>query len=64
MAGKTDSDIILDLLAEGFEPTDIAMHLVDRDVAAGHYEGCSTDLELAYGDYLAQAETIWTEVGR
>lgn len=44
----------------GFEPSpdEVAAGLVDEDVAAGEYEGCSTDLDLAYTEYLARAEAV------
>ena len=35
---------------------DIATSLVEEDVERGDYEGCSTELEIAYSDYFAQAE--------
>lgn len=54
---------ILDLLTEGFSPEEIAAHLVDLDVSRGEYEGCSSDLELAHADYVAQAQRMLSEVG-
>lgn len=37
---------------------DVAAELIDQDVAAGEYEGCSTELELAYSEYVAAAERL------
>ena len=36
-------------------PGEVAEVLVDAECSAGLYEGCSSDLELAYADYTAQA---------
>jgi hypothetical protein len=40
-----------------YEPDadEVARSLVDEDVAAGEYEGCSSELELAYIEYEALA---------
>ena len=57
----TDSDI-LDLLAEGLPPCDVAMEGTDRDVAAGEYEGCSSELEQAASEYEARAERLLAQV--
>lgn len=41
-----------------YEPStqDVAMDLVDEDVAAGLYAACSTELDLAADEYMALAE--------
>ncbi len=36
----------------------VAEHYVDEECAAGVYEGCSTDLELAYFEYQGTALRI------
>lgn len=58
-----EPDYILTLLAEGHTPEEVACSAVDDDVDAGEYEGCSTELEIAYEDYLAQAKRVLAEVG-
>lgn len=40
---------------------DVARELVDQDVAAGLYEGCSTELESCYTEYLAVAKRAFGE---
>jgi hypothetical protein len=40
------------------EPDDVAMTLIDEDVSKGEYEGCSTELELAFCEYMAAAERL------
>jgi len=50
--------LIRELLAQGHSPVDIAAHLVDRDVANGEYEGCSSELEMAHDEYRRQAESL------
>lgn len=58
---------IHEFLAEHGEPpnevdaTEIAMYLVDEDVAAGEYEGCSDVLELAYIEYEIIAKRLLNE---
>lgn len=54
---------MLDYLAAGNTPEDVAAAAVDADVAAGEYEGCSSDLEIAYDDYRAQAQRTLAEAG-
>ncbi len=39
-------------------PSDLAMVLVEEDVAAGLYEGCSNELDLAASEYMAHAERV------
>lgn len=63
MTDQEREDAILEALADGFPPSEVAMFLTDRDVAAGEYDGCSSDLEMAYSDYVAQAERILEQVG-
>jgi hypothetical protein len=52
------------LLAEHGEPpgeidaTEIAMTLIDEDVAEGLYEGCSDELDLAASEYIAAAQRM------
>ena len=55
---------ILDLLIE----TDgnawaVAEALVDSDVASGKYEGCSSELEMAFCEYEARAERVLARAG-
>jgi hypothetical protein len=40
------------------DPTEVAMALIDQDVAEGLYEGCSPEMELAYGEYVAAAQRV------
>jgi hypothetical protein len=40
---------------------EIAMELVDEDVSAGEYEGCSPELDLAASEYLAAAQNLFDE---
>jgi hypothetical protein len=56
----TDKEIIRQLLDDGAEPQEIASHLVDRDVAAGEYGGCSNELEAAWQEYFDRAARIWS----
>lgn len=48
---------ILEAFDNDYEPApdEVARDLVDQDVAAGDYEGCSSDLEIAYVEYEALA---------
>lgn len=58
-------DRILDVLGEcdSLAPYEVAMALVDQDVAAGEYEGCSTDLEMASEQYERRAATVKALLG-
>ena len=40
------------------DASELAMELIAQDVAAGEYEGCSSELELAYSEYVAAAERL------
>jgi hypothetical protein len=42
----------------------VGMALVDEDVSSGKYEGCSTDLELAFAQYEARAVELLDRVAR
>ncbi len=55
---------ILEILAEtGGSTWDCAAALCDEEVAAGEYAGCSTDLEIAFTQYEADAERILAAAG-
>ncbi len=41
-----------------YEAEDIAHVLIDEDVAAGEYEGCSSELELAWCEYVGIAHEV------
>lgn len=53
----TDKMILDAYLACG-NTTDVAMSMIDFDVSHGEYEGCSTELELAYPEHLARVERV------
>ena len=48
-----EADHDVDLSAE-----DIAMAMIDQDVSRGEYEGCSTELELAFTEYVSMAKAV------
>lgn len=58
---------INEILATQAEPPydlsaqDIAMELVDQDVSAGEYEGCSSELEMAYEHYMNVVQAMLAE---
>ena len=54
---STDEVIVLGL-KDGLAPHDIASSMVDHDVASKEYEGCSSEMEMAYNDYLRRVERI------
>ena len=54
---------ILELLAEGHSPWTIAETEVEEGVCAGLYEGCSTELEMAFEATEQKAERILAAVG-
>ncbi len=56
-------EMILDDLAEGFDPEDIATSFVDADVAAGEYDGCSSEMELAHTQYMVDVNRVLADVG-
>jgi hypothetical protein len=59
----TDNEI-LDLLIEcGGSTWAVAETQVDADVARGEYEGCSSELEMAFTEYEARAKAILAEAG-
>ena len=58
MTDNERTDIILDGLADGASHDDIAMDLADRECAAGEYAGCSSDMELAYGENMTRIADI------
>ncbi len=51
---------ILDAFANDYEPhpREIAEVLVDGDVAAGLYEGCSSELEACFVEYARLAAAV------
>lgn len=52
--------VILDSFANDFEPAprDVAEALVDEDVAAGLYAGCSDELEMCFMEYERAASAV------
>lgn len=55
---------ILDLLAEcDGDAHAVAETLCDGEVARGEYEGCSSDLELAFAEYQGRAERLLAAAG-
>lgn len=51
---------VLGAFDEGYMPTadEVAAVLCDEDVAAGEYEGCSSELELAYIEFEQVAREV------
>lgn len=41
-----------------FDPYAVAEHLCDQDVVNGEYEGCSSELELAFMEYEREAAAL------
>jgi hypothetical protein len=59
----TDEQII-DLLIECDGDTyAVAETLCDTEVSRGDYDGCSSDLEIAFSTYQNRAERLLTQVG-
>jgi hypothetical protein len=56
---------ILEAFDNDYEPSpdEVAAALVDADVSQGEYEGCSTDLEIAFTEYEALARRALTTEG-
>lgn len=53
-------DRILELLAEDeqFDSWTVAAALVDQDVSRGEYDGCSSELEMAFAEYQTAIERV------
>lgn len=54
---------LLERLAECPNAWAIAESMVDEEVAAGEYEGCSTELEMAFTEYENRVERLLQAVG-
>jgi len=54
----TDQEIIEVLVGSDGDTHGVAEVLVARDVNAGEYEGCSSELELAFQEYQGRAERL------
>jgi hypothetical protein len=61
-AEMTD-DQIIDLLAEGHDPVDVVSYMIEDDVGRGEYEGCSTEMELAYSEHLPRVQRLLEDAG-
>jgi hypothetical protein len=60
---RPTDDAIIDALADGVDAQDVVAAMIDADVAAGDYDGCSSDLEIAHADYTARVDRIVVAVG-
>jgi hypothetical protein len=68
MTDEQRDALILDMLADreralalgqpALTVSDMAMELADKEVAAGEYGGCSTELEIAFSENEARIERV------
>jgi hypothetical protein len=57
------NDEIVEDLANGCDTWSIAEHMVDSDVSKGEYEGCSSELEMAFGTYESHVKRVLAALG-